>query len=201
MVEAAVAVERGPALLGLARRSLEESFRPGGGLTFPAAERWLAEPGATFVTLFRGDQLRGCVGSIHAERPLAEDVWENARAAAFRDLRFPPLEAGELALLRIEISELSPLEEVRCADAAALRAILRPGCDGLLLEWQQHRGVFLPQVWDHLPDAERFLSELHRKAGLPPAFWAPDLRLWRFTVIKWREEWIPVPGAGEGPAR
>lgn len=183
------AADRGPILLALARRSLIETFRPGGGAgpSFSAAHRWLAEPGATFVTLFTGEELRGCVGSILAQRPLAEDVWENARAAAFRDVRFPPLEAGELPALRIEISELSPLEDLRCETVPELLASLRPGVDGLLLQWGRHRGVFLPQVWEHLPQADRFLCELKRKAGLPPEFWAPDVELWRFTVTKWCE--------------
>lgn len=185
----AAAADRGAVLLALARRSLEGSFGSGGGEgpSFPALHRWLSEPVATFVTLFCGDQLRGCVGSILPERCLAEDVWENARAAAFRDLRFPPLEAPELAALRIEISELSPLEELGCRSADDLEAALRPGVDGVLLRWQAHRGVFLPQVWEHLPQADLFLAELKRKAGLAPDFWACDVRLWRFTVTRWRE--------------
>lgn len=189
MPEVATAA-RGTALLGLARRSLEAALRSGPRLTgpsFPSSFAWLAEPGATFVTLFAGDELRGCVGSVLAERSLAEDVWENARAAAFRDGRFPPLAAGELVVVRIEVSELSPLEELTFRGVEEARAALRPGIDGALLQWGSHRGVFLPQVWEHLPRPERFLVELNRKAGLPPEFWASDLRLWRFTVAKWRE--------------
>jgi AmmeMemoRadiSam system protein A len=187
---------RGRMLLGLARRSLEEAFLPGGGhLWFPADEGWLAEAGATFVTLFGEAGLRGCVGSVIPNRPLAEDVWENARAAAFRDGRFVPLTAPELPAIRIEVSELSSLSPVPCASREEACRALQPGRDGAVIEWRHHRGVFLPQVWEHLPEGDRFLGELNRKAGLAPEFWAPDLQLFRFTVRKWSEA-APGPAAG-----
>jgi AmmeMemoRadiSam system protein A len=195
MAEAAATDGRGRMLLGLARRSLEEAFQPGAGhLWFPSTEGWLADPGATFVTLFGSAGLRGCVGSVIPNRPLAEDVWENARAAAFRDGRFVPLTAPELPAIRIEVSELSSLEPVPCESREEACEALRPGHDGAVVEWQQHRGVFLPQVWEHLPEADRFLGELARKAGLAPEFWAPDLRLFRFTVRKWSERAAAADG-------
>jgi AMMECR1 domain-containing protein len=68
---------------------------------------------------------------------------------------------------------------------------LRPGVDGVILEWTRHRGTFLPQVWDQLPDARSFLRQLKRKAGLAESFWAEDLRLHRYTVTKWVENDLP----------
>lgn len=178
--------ERGRILLALARDSLVEAFGLGVARSFEAP--WLAEPGATFVTLRGGKELRGCVGTVRAYRPLGEDVRANARAAAFNDSRFPPLTAAELAGVAVEVSLLSapePLPPASTEEEALAR--LRPEVDGLILEYGGYRSTFLPQVWEQLPRPRDFLAHLKRKAGLPPAFWSPDVLLWRYTVAQWEE--------------
>ena len=147
----------------------------------------LDEPAATFVTLTRGGQLRGCIGSLEPRRPLLEDVRANARAAAFEDPRFPPLTARELTDTRIEVSVLGPARplEVR-SEQGAIEALV-PGRDGVILEYGPHRATFLPQVWQQLPDAREFLAHLRLKAGLPALFWDPGIRLSRYSVEKYSE--------------
>ena len=176
---------RGRVLLALARASLAEAF----GLEAASGSRepWLQEPGASFVTLRRAGELCGCVGSIHAYRPLGDDVWANARAAAFSDTRFPPLGRGELPVITVEVSVLSAPEPLHAGSEREALALLRPGVDGVILECQDCRGTFLPQVWEQLPDPRQFLGHLQRKAGLPPGAWHPATRLWRYTVVKWEE--------------
>ena len=120
-------------------------------------------------TLTQDGRLRGCIGSLEAQRPLGEDVRHNARAAALSDPRFPPLTRAEVAGTRIEVSLLSTPKPLAFADHADLIAQLRPGEDGLILECGGARGTFLPQVWESLPDPEQFVAELKRKAGLSPA--------------------------------
>lgn len=176
---------RGPVLLGLARAAIADIA----GTPPPAAPApaWLQEKGASFVTLTQAGQLRGCIGSLQPYRPLLLDVVANARAAAFSDPRFSPLDAVELAYTRIEVSLLSALEPLPARSETEARRQLRPHIDGLVLEWRQHRGTFLPQVWEALPNPEAFLSQLKRKAGLPASFWAEDVRLFRYHVTKWSE--------------
>jgi hypothetical protein len=195
--------ERGPTLLRLARAAILQALDggPAAAAASPSAvaaappqpvEDWLVAPGATFVTLFQRDELRGCIGSVRATLPLAEDVRANAVAAALRDPRFPPLRREEWERVRIEVSLLSPLEPLclaRTLEEAA--AALRAGVDGLVLEGLAARGVFLPQVWAGAPDPVVFLRHLRRKAGLSLDGWDPDTRLYRFTVEKWREPSIP----------
>jgi len=178
--------EQGEALLVIARGAVAEALGEG-WLERPDAG-WLYRTAATFVTLTRGGALRGCIGSIQAASPLLEDLVHNARAAAFSDPRFPPLTAEELPGTRFEVSLLTPLQPLAPADSEeeAIRR-LAPGTDGVLLEWGEHRGTFLPQMWEQLPDPRQFLGHLKRKAGLDPGFWAPDVRLWTFAVRKWAE--------------
>jgi AmmeMemoRadiSam system protein A len=181
-----MSTERGPTLLALARRAIAEAL----GEPAPAfddAAAWLDEPGATFVTLMQRGELRGCIGSLAAERPLREDLASNARAAAFRDPRFAPLTRRDYPDVAVEVSLLSPLQPVEFENEAQLLALLRPGIDGVVIEHRWQRGTFLPQVWEQLPEPKSFLEHLKRKAGLPADFWARDIRISRYTVSKWRE--------------
>jgi len=147
----------------------------------------LAQPGATFVTLTQQGNLRGCIGSLEAWRPLDEDVRANAQAAACRDPRFAPLSAAELAQTRVEVSLLTPAIPMPVADEADALRQMRPGIDGLIFECHGRRGTFLPQVWESLPNPHDFFAHLKQKAGFTADFWSPDVRLHRYEVQKWKE--------------
>lgn len=140
----------------------------------------LHEPRAAFVTLHRAGALRGCIGSLEAEQPLVLEVADKAFAAAFRDPRFPALQAGELTDLALDISVLSPPEPLPVASEAELLKALRPGRDGLILSERGRRATFLPSVWEQLPQPADFLAHLKRKAGLAANHWSEDLRLERY---------------------
>jgi hypothetical protein len=172
---------RGPVLLGIARAAIGQ-----GEASAPREwpEDWLKRPGATFVTLRLEGELRGCIGSIEARRLLGDDVAANACAAAYRDPRFPPVSPDECPRLQVEVSLLSPREPVPAETEAHALLRIRPGIDGVYLEFHDQSATFLPQVWESLPDPLAFLSELRRKAGLPARFWHPDIRLSRYTVEK-----------------
>jgi AmmeMemoRadiSam system protein A len=173
---------RGPVLLAIARTSIErgEAAPPPCGWDHD----WLREPGASFVTLRLEEELRGCIGSIDPRRALGEDVAWNARAAAYRDPRFPPVTPDEIVRLQVEVSILSPREPLAAASEAEALAKLRPGIDGIALEYRGAAATFLPQVWESLPEPDEFLEALRRKAGLPVRFWHADVRLSRYTVEK-----------------
>ncbi len=139
------------------------------------------------MTLKHNSQLRGCIGSLSVHRSLIDDVRANACAAAFQDPRFEPLRFDDLNSVQIEVSLLSALQPMRPRDEADALAQLRPGIDGIVLEYGGKRGTFLPQVWENLPDRRSFLTQLKRKAGLAPDFWDDGVRLSRYTVAKWAE--------------
>lgn len=142
----------------------------------------LRTPGASFVTLKLDGELRGCIGSLEAYRPLAEDVAGNAYAAAFTDPRFAPLSPSELPCLALHISILRPAEPMVFDSEQALLRQLRPGVDGLILEAEGRRGTFLPAVWESLPSPHDFLRHLKLKSGLAPDYWCDDIKLWRYTT-------------------
>jgi len=116
----------------------------------------LSESGASFVTLRRQGQLRGCIGQLEASMPLAQDVCKHAYAAAFQDPRFSPLQANELADLDIHISVLSPKVPVECESENQLLTQLQPGQDGVVLRAGYRQGTFLPDVWRSLPEPRNF---------------------------------------------
>ena len=175
----------GLALLAIARNAIEKHFGRSTRTVIPHPA--LANPAATFVTLTQDGDLRGCIGSLEAHRPLAQDVAENAVAAAFRDPRFAPLSEDELDRTRVEVSLLEAPEAIDFKDEADALAQLRPGLDGLILTHGNRCATFLPQVWESLPQPQRFMSQLKLKAGLPAYFWDDDIGLARYGVQKWKE--------------
>ena len=175
----------GETLLAIARAAIRTELGLGGAAssTHPS----LFAPAATFVTLRAGERLRGCIGSVEARRPLGEDVRANAIAAAFSDPRFPPMAAHECAATTIEVSLLGPSEALPCASEDEAVARLQPGIDGVILHCDRHRAIFLPQVWQQLPDPREFLVALMHKAGLPADGWNANMKLRRYTVSKFSE--------------
>ena len=170
------------ALLVLARRTLEQWFAtatvplPRG---FAAAAR--RRQGA-FVTLYKQGELRGCIGHMAEDRPLAQNVGAMALSAALEDPRFPPLEPGELKDVEIEISALTPLVQVAGPEAIVL------GRDGVQIQKGGHRAVFLPQVaveqgWDRTA----LLENLCLKAGLAKDDWQSGAEFWTFRSLHFRE--------------
>jgi AmmeMemoRadiSam system protein A len=142
----------------------------------------LQENGAAFVTLHINDQLRGCIGSLEAYRPLAEDVAEHGFDAAFRDPRFPPLRQDEFKSLDIHIEVLNPAEAMTFTSEDDLLAQLRPGLDGLILSDGFHKGTFLPTVWESLQTPQEFFNHLKQKAGLPMHHWSDTIKVERYTT-------------------
>ena len=173
-------------LIALTRKPIRHGMVAGGPLAVGAegfAEP-LRHPAASFVTLHREGALRGCVGAIEPRFPLVQDVARNAFRAAFEDSRFEPVAEAELAVLDIEISVLGTPEPLPFAEERALCAGLVPGRDGLIIEFGERRSVFLPQVWEVLPDPRDFLAHLKAKGGFGHVTLSGNARAFRFTVIK-----------------
>lgn len=174
--------EQKAVLLKEARLTLGNSFsgkEPAAGLE---TDPRLNLPGAVFVTLTEGGQLRGCVGTVSPSMTLMDAVRYGAFNAAFRDSRFQPLKQEELSKIKIEVSVLSALKPARAAD-------IKPHLHGVVVVQDGRSGLFLPQVWEQIPAKEDFMGELcEQKAGLPRGCWKdPKTQLYFFTVDPFEE--------------
>ena len=179
-------------LIAVARRSIVQVLEHGArtSLDVPVRHMELLSPAATFVTLLERDtqSLRGCCGTLEARLPLAEDVWTNARASAFADPRFPALTRDEWPGIALHISVLSTPVEFQVASRAELLDTLRPGVDGLVVQYGALRATFLPAVWEQLPEPREFVRHLLAKARLQPDFWSPQLRWFRYDVQEFGDD-------------
>lgn len=175
------------AALRLARAALIERAQSGRrpGVDLSGLPAPLQSIGAAFVTLTCDGRLRGCIGSLDAVRPLAEDIALNAAKAGFQDPRFRPMSEAEIRGAEIELSILSRPAPMTFRDEDDLLAQLRPG-DGLILEDAGRRGTFLPKVWDSLPEPRAFLAGLKAKAGLAHDHWSGEVEVWRYTTESFR---------------
>jgi hypothetical protein len=148
----------------------------------PGDDPALAQAGATFVTLERGEALLGCIGTLEATEPLLTNVARNAWNAAFADPRLPSVTPADYAVMTIKVSVLSPLTPVRARSWRDVHRIVRPGVDGVLVEAGAYRATLLPSVWEKLPDPAQFLDVLWHKAGLRARDWLPGTQVRRYTT-------------------
>lgn len=153
---------------------------------------FLQEEGACFVTLHFNKDLRGCIGSVIAYQTLLQDLLDNARASAFRDPRFSPLEAEELANINLEVSVLTKPIQIEYNNYEELLKIIVPKEDGLIINYNGYQGTFLPQVWEQLQTPELFLEHLAYKANLSPSVYANHPSIYRYRVEALEEKFDAV---------
>lgn len=165
-------------LLQIARQSIASYLKSGKLPAFDVPDI-LGDPGAAFVTLEKQAKLRGCIGYTQAVQPLYRTVAECAIKAATQDHRFPPVTAEELPDLHIEISVLTPLEEVGSLDE------IEVGRDGLMIVMGNRRGLLLPQVAvDNGWDRTTFLEKTCWKAGLPEdSYKSPEAVIYKYRAL------------------
>jgi len=169
-------VEEHP-LVQLARRTIESYVRDGEIIEPPEVLSPEMQPRAgAFVSLHRGGDLRGCIGTIepvHAN--VAEEIIANAISAATRDPRFPPLREHELADLEISVDVLGAPERV------SSMAELDPRRYGVIVESGWRRGLLLPDL-EGVDTVDMQVGIALQKAGIRPD---EDYTLYRFEVKRY----------------
>lgn len=171
-------------LVTLARKTVEEFFKTG-KLKIVSMDKFQEKRGI-FVTIdtYPENKLRGCIGFSYPEYPLSESVQKSAVEAAFHDNRFLPLQKEELDKIVFEVSVLSLPEEIPSKNLEKIES----GKDGIILEYGSRKGLFLPQVWEEIPDKKEFLEALCYKAGLTLDMWLDkDTKLHKFQVKAFKE--------------
>lgn len=170
-------------VLEICRKSItaglhKSSFTPG---NYPCV---LDESGACFVSLTSAGRLRGCIGSVIAHRPLIADLIKNAYSAAFADPRFKPLTPDELYEIDIEVSLLSAPEKLIFNTETELMEQIVPRRDGIIIRDGNYQAVFLPCVWEQLPDKTEFIQALKEKAGLDKSYFSETFSAFRFSAVE-----------------
>lgn len=140
----------------------------------------LSQYGASFVTLKLNGELRGCIGSVYPTKPLVLDIIDNARNAAFQDFRFEPLTMAEFNKIEVEVSLLSEIKRIQYKDERDLLSKIYP--HGIILAERDRRAVYLPVVWEQLPDREVFLNSLKEKAGFPADYFSRSIEAYKFSA-------------------
>ena len=168
----------------IAIKAIEHGLTTGQTKTLKLADfdETLRQKAATFVSLNKQGELRGCIGILQPLRPLVEDVAHNAYAAAFNDHRFKPVTADELDALELHISILTTPVDMFFSSEQDLLDQLIPGEDGIIFEDGNARATFLPSVWDNISDKRQFLKHLKLKAGLPANHWSDTVKIQRYKV-------------------
>lgn len=173
-------------VLGLCKTVLESAFKKTDvTIIYPQV---FDEPGASFVTIEKNGELRGCIGSILAHRPLVNDLIENTKNAAFKDSRFQPVTADELNQLKISVSILTTPRRIFFNGEDDLLNQITPNLDGLIIKDGDKQAVYLPSVWEVLPEKQEFLNTLKVKAGFTPDYFSNTLEAYRFETIYIQEE-------------
>lgn len=151
----------------------------------------LSQDAASFVTLTKAGQLRGCIGTLEPYQPMVLDVALHAFEAAFRDHRFTPLRQEEVKELNLHVSLLSPTQQLSPGlTDEELMAQLTPLQDGLILQQGQLKAVFLPQVWEQLPNPQEFLLRLKIKGGWSEESPTELMECSTFQVQEFGGEWV-----------
>ncbi len=165
-------------LLAIAREAITRGVHGEPPPEIPPHSQTLDLPCGAFVTLTEKGDLRGCIGYTEGVLPLVETVRDVAVRAALEDPRFPPVEPEEICDLELEISVLSPLQQVSSVDEIVV------GTHGILMQRGYNRGLLLPQVaTEYGWDREMFLRQTARKADLPQTAWKdPATKIFIFSA-------------------
>ncbi len=201
-------IEQQGFVLQVARQAIEAALKLRKAVQLPSVlDTRLTSPGACFVTLEKlidkRRSLRGCIGTLEPHQALIEDVMHNARAAALRDPRFPPLDTDELETVSISVSILQSPYALYVSSPVDLYEQLNARRTGLIVEqWRRdhlvHKATFLPSVWQQISKPEQFVRELKRKAGIEADYWSSELRWFAYETQSFSEQDAPMKRA-RGP--
>src|SRR5688572_18997240 len=163
-------------LLELAHRALEARVRHAG---LPDIDNTLVPDvrRGAFVSIFHDGELRGCLGRLNSQLPIARLVAQLAQAVADSDPRFDRVTPQEIGSIGFEISVLTREREIQSVDEIEI------GKHGLIVEQGTSRGLLLPQVpGEHGWDRDTFLDHTCLKAGLAADAWRRGARVFVFEA-------------------
>ena len=169
-------------LLAMARKSIKDYLKSGERQTIKTDDPLFLEKRGAFVTLSKNGMLRGCIGRIVSDIPLIRVIRDMAIEAATSDPRFPAVSEQELESLDLEISVMSPIEEI--TDISKIKV----GTHGIIISKEYHSGLLLPQVaTEYGWNTEQFLEQTCVKAGLNRDEWKKGAKIFIFSAEVFKE--------------
>lgn len=175
--------EEQESMIKIAKNTVELFIKTGKKYSVENYQAKFKEKLACFVTIYTGDELRGCIGTIEPVDTLYNSIVDNAISAATRDYRFSPVMENELSKLNYEISVLSPPVLFEPESAEELFKGIKG--KGLIIKKDFRSAVYLPQVWEHFSEEKDFLKSLCQKAGLFADEWKnfKNMKFYVFNLI------------------
>ncbi len=161
----------------LARQALRHYLEHGRPLEIPEPlpDEFAPRAGA-FVSLKKGGELRGCIGTVEPVRKnLAEEIIMNTVSAAVKDPRFEPVRFEEIDELTFSVDVLMPPEKIETP------ADLDPRKYGVLLRSGHRSGLLLPNL-EGINTVDEQIAIARRKAGIDPQ---EAVELYRFEVRRY----------------
>ena len=172
-------------IINLCRDSIKSKDLTSAKIEYPSV---FSEYGAVFVTLEKYGNLRGCIGSIIPQRKLIDDIIINAYNSAYSDHRFNPVEKNEIKDLKIAVSLLTLPKPMKFKDEEDLLNQIRQNVDGIIIRDGKYQAVYLPSVWELIPDKKEFLNSLKVKAGMSPNHFSKTFEAYRFETSYIKEK-------------
>ncbi len=180
----------GHTLVKTARTAVTEYLKTGIKISLPDEFRTkFSFNSGVFVTLSKGEELRGCIGFPTPDRKLYQSLLDAAIASATEDPRFLPVSYDELNKVSFEVTVLTPPEVIKVQNPSEYPSRIKVGRDGLIVKWEFGSGLLLPQVpveygWNE----EEFLAHTCQKAGAPKDHWRQkSTMILRFEGIVFKE--------------
>lgn len=171
----------------LARKSMEK-YLSNENIEIENYPKELDKRKGVFVTINKKGELRGCIGIPEPTDTTINNIIEASKSVC-NDPRFPPLSEEELGEITVEVSILTEPEEIKADKKGEILKEIKKGVDGLILENNNNKGLFLPQVWNKISKKEDFLGQLCFKAGLadPTTWLSESTKLYKFHVKAFKE--------------
>ncbi|MFH1063196.1 MAG: AmmeMemoRadiSam system protein B [Candidatus Omnitrophota bacterium] len=170
-------------LLTVARKSIVNMVKHKQKNIVLSEDQVLLEHRGAFVTIYKNKSLRGCIGLIESDQPLINVVNAMAIQAATRDPRFVPISIDELDKISLEISVMSPIQQITDINQ------IEVGKHGLIIRQGFNSGLLLPQVaTEYNWDREQFLAQTCNKAGLNPDAWKQGAKIFIFSAEVFNEQ-------------
>lgn len=172
-------------IVNLAKLAVESYVKKGKIIapTEDLPKEFFKKGAGTFVTIEKNKELRGCIGTyLPTKMNIAEEIIQNAIAAATEDYRFGPIQPAELPYLSYAVYFLSKPElvkNIKELNPKKYGIIVKVVFDGRM---PLKSGLLLPDL-EGVDTTEQQISIACQKGGINQE--AEEIIIYKFTAEKY----------------